>query len=468
MGHLTAEHLTAEQRNRAIEVMREYLSAPPNADGKTPVEADIELDRNRVTLIDKELKPLVTDYLASRTPLSEFKSRIDGMNKRNEHWGFKGIKGQMFFNMIVNVSDDLNECDQELKASIALPANEDMARSRIKTFQSYVRRLGEEHVEAGGSKQGRPKEGSIPFFLSYFWQIQDRMTWPIFYTNSVNTMIDLNLWQPTDNLADDYVAFKSLHHELAELFTADRGRPFNLYEVEHVFWFKGGNPYAEGKPGTAIEKPAAPVTKSAVVTDAVSISRLPESFVPPIISILPRIALNETGLEGAAKASGTSLVKAFEKSINAAFTILGYDTKLMGQGMGRVPDGLALEHDNSYAILWDAKIRESGYSMGTDDRTIREYVMKQSRELKRRGSLRNIYYVVVSSAFKDDFDDLIRSLKMETDTNEVCLLEAAALVAMVDLKLRNPLGVSLGPDGLQRLFSSSGIVNAEDVQKLLV
>jgi hypothetical protein len=105
--------------------------------------------------------------------------------------------------------------------------------------------------------------------------------------------------------------------------------------------------------------------------------------------------------------------------------------------------------------------------MGTDDRTIREYVMNQSRELKRRRSLRNIYYVVVSSAFNDDYDDLIRSLKMETDTNEVCLFEAEALVAMVDMKLRNPLGVSLGPDGLQRLFSSSGVVTADHVQKLL-
>jgi hypothetical protein len=93
-----------------------------------------------------------------------------------------------------------------------------------------------------------------------------------------------------------------------------------------------------------------------------------------------------------AKSSGTSLSKAFEKSIHAAFTILGYDTKLLGQGMGRVPDGLAVEPDSSYAILWDAKVREGGYSMGTDDRAIREYVNTQSRELKRRRSLRNIYY----------------------------------------------------------------------------
>jgi hypothetical protein len=177
------------------------------------------------------------------------------------------------------------------------------------------------------------------------------------------------------------------------------------------------------------------------------------------------MARNEPGLEEVAKASGTSLARAFEKSIHAAFTVLGYDTKLLGQGTGRVPDGLAMELDNSYAILWDAKIREGGYSMGTDDRAIREYVMTQSRDLKRRRALRNIYYAVISSGFKDDYDDLIRSIKMETDTNEVCLIEAAALVAMVDAKLRNPLQVSLGPDGLQRLFSNSGILTADDVLK---
>ena len=159
--------------------------------------------------------------------------------------------------------------------------------------------------------------------------------------------------------------------------------------------------------------------------------------------------------------------KAFEKSIHAAFTIMGYDTKLLGQGMGRVPDGLAVEPDSSYAILWDAKIRESGYSMGTDDRAIREYIHTQSRDLKRRRSLRNIYYLVVSSSFLDDFDDVIRSIKMDTDVNEVCLLEATALVAMVDAKLRNPQQVTLGPDGMQRLFSSSGLITAEDVMQNL-
>ncbi len=145
-----------------------------------------------------------------------------------------------------------------------------------------------------------------------------------------------------------------------------------------------------------------------------------------------------------------------------------YETKLLGQGKGRVPDGLAIAHDESYAIIWDSKIRNNGYSLGTDDRTIREYIHTQSREMKRRRSMRNIYYMIVSSEFLDDFDDSIRSIKMETDVNEVCLLEAEALVAMVDAKMRSPLQISLGSDGFQQLFAKSGILTAELVKELLI
>ena len=108
-------------------------------------------------------------------------------------------------------------------------------------------------------------------------------------------------------------------------------------------------------------------------------------------------------------------------------------------------------------------MRSDGYNMGTDDWTMKEYITTQNRELKRRRGLRNIYYLVVSSQFADDYDDTIRSLKMETDVNEACLVEADALVIMVDAKLRAPNLVTLGPDGLQQLFSSSGILSAQTV-----
>jgi hypothetical protein len=60
------------------------------------------------------------------------------------------------------------------------------------------------------------------------------------------------------------------------------------------------------------------------LNDPETIVRLLESYVPPIVEILPRLARNEPPMRDAAKLSGTSLERAFEKSINAAFTMLGY------------------------------------------------------------------------------------------------------------------------------------------------
>ncbi len=455
--------LSPEQQQRAIGVMKDYLSAPKNPDGRAPVEVQLERDEKRKDTISSVLLPLVMDYLKGSVSIDDFKSQIDSINKRNEYWGFKGIKGQMFFNMVVNVASDPKEVGQELKSAITVPENEDIAASRIRTFSSYVKRLGEEHVTAGGTLYGRPKPSSIPFFLSYFWQLQNPKLWPVYYTNSVKVMKDLNIWNVSDDLSGDYIAFKHIHEELSKLFSDESGRDFGLYDVEHVFWFKGGNPFGGDKP---LKKDGDEMPQELGQPDTES-GLLPESYVPPIISIIPRLARNDTLLESAAKNSGTSIPRALEKSVDAAFTLLGYETKLLGQGQGRVPDGLAFDHDNLYAIIWDAKARGDRYSMGTDDRIIREYIVTQSRELRKKRNFRNIYYVVISSEFADDYDDAIRSLKMETDVSEVILLESTAIVAMVDAKLRSPQQLSLGPDGIQRLFTNSSVLNTEIVNEML-
>ncbi|MGB8261898.1 MAG: hypothetical protein WCE75_16160, partial [Terracidiphilus sp.] len=382
--------LRDEQRARAAEALNEYLAAPSSEFGKTLVQEQAAHDAKRVALIEKELKPLLASYLSGSLELGEFKSRIDGINKRNGLWGFKGIKGQMFFNMVVNVADNEEECNQELKAAIAVPQSEQLASSRIKTFQSYVRRLSEQWVANGNTRYGAPKTGSILFFLSYFWQVQDRNTWPVYYTNAVQTLSDLNIWQPSEDLSNDYLEFKRIHEELARLFGEKAKRNFTLYDVEHVFWLKGGNPYQAAKQDQE-DEPQQPENQ-ATPTSKATLERLPESYVPPIVAILPTLALNDPGLAEVATRSGTSVARAFEKSVDAAFTVLGYDTKLMGQGQGRVPDGRALALDENYAILWDAKARTHGYSLGTDDRAIREYITTQSRELRRR--YRNIYYMI--------------------------------------------------------------------------
>src|SRR5260221_14108203 len=200
------EHvLSSDQVQSALQIVRAYLTAPKNPDGRTPMEVQTERDQQRVRLIENDLKPLLKDYVSGQVNLAEFKTKVDGINKRNEFWGFKGVKGQMFFNMVVNVAGDTAECDQAIKAAVKVPTNEDVASHQIKAFCNYVNRIGEHHLELGGTKAGRPKSSSAPFFLSYFWQIQERDLWPVFYTNSVNVMTDMNLWLPLGEAGTDYL-----------------------------------------------------------------------------------------------------------------------------------------------------------------------------------------------------------------------------------------------------------------------
>jgi hypothetical protein len=147
--------LNDQQKQRAIGIMQKYLAAPEQAQLSVSTEVKrhgFPLDDERVRLIAEHLKPLVTDFLRGNIELSEFKSKIDSLNKRNRYWGFKGVKGQMFFNLIVKVADNLDECEQEIKTAIVMPENDTMAVSRIKTFDSYIKRISQQWVDAGNDR----------------------------------------------------------------------------------------------------------------------------------------------------------------------------------------------------------------------------------------------------------------------------------------------------------------------------
>jgi len=235
----------ALEKQDPVEAMQLYLSASPGDDGQTPKQRCEKVDKERVALIDRTLKPLVDAYLAGTVATKAFKQEIDAINKKQKCWGFSGSKGQMFFNMVVNVAQDAAECDGQIRTAITLPASDEKAGLQITNFVSYVRGIGKQYVGNGGSKRGCPNVRSVPFFLSYFWQVQNRRTWPIFYTNAVKALGTLGLLQPTDDIAGNYLAFKRRYEELAQAFTKASGVPFDLYEVEHVFWFVGDRPYQD-------------------------------------------------------------------------------------------------------------------------------------------------------------------------------------------------------------------------------
>ncbi|MFA7293375.1 MAG: hypothetical protein WC023_14150, partial [Rhodocyclaceae bacterium] len=284
------------QTARAIKAMEAYLSASPGEDSKqTPVQEGAELDLKRRALIAERLLPVLAKFLDGSMQLTEFKPEIDRINKQNALWGFKGIKGQMFFNLIYNACLDENELVSELKSALTCPADESTAKSKIRNFASYVRRIGEDHVAAGNSKASRPKPSSIPFFLSYFWQVQEPDKWPVFYTNSVQVLSDLNLYQQADDLTEAYIDYTRLHVALQDLFSKKVGKTFTLYDVEHVWWHVGQEKQVARQTVTtlSVQPEAAPI-KAVLTVDS---DLLPDSYVPPIVGIIPRLAFNDGSLD---------------------------------------------------------------------------------------------------------------------------------------------------------------------------
>ena len=112
-------------------------------------------------------------------------------------------------------------------------------------------------------------------------------------------MGDLNLWQPNGDLAQDYLEYKRVH-ETSHKFTEASGTSFTLYDVEHVFWFKGGNPYGGATPLSGQPEETGRTTEGP--PEGVTTRGLPDSYVPPIVSILARLGRNDPELSALAVA----------------------------------------------------------------------------------------------------------------------------------------------------------------------
>jgi hypothetical protein len=425
-----------------------------------------ELDQKR-----REIIPEVIDwlnrFLTGEVALEEFKTVNDGINKRNRLWGFQAINGQMFFNMLTKTSvskDRREEFINLLKKSLPAPSTISEAKSIIENFTRFTRELGQYISDA----RAAPKVGSIPYFLSYFWQIQQPEKYPVYYTSMVNVLSKEDIWIPTGEVSEDYRAFYELNHMILPLLSKETGKQLHLWDIEHAFWFHGQIPIPMDdsqviNSSTAIESVA--VKDEIIRKVTVRQEELSENYIPPIVAILPRLAMNDVDLAETYRSSGRAIEKIFEERLAIIFRMLGFETQLLGQGQGRVPDGVAVSQEFRYAIIYDAKVRQNAYTMGTDERAIREYIAVQGERLRKQG-MRSLYFMVISSTFTGDHDDAIRTLKIDTNVNEVLLVEVKSLLAMLEGKLRNP-NVSLGPDGIQRLLASSGLLTEVDVREFL-
>jgi hypothetical protein len=93
--------------------------------------------------------------------------------------------------------------------------------------------------------------------------------------------------------------------------------------------------------------------------------------------------------------------------------------------------------------------------MGTEDRKFREYVERHAGDLKTSG-VDTISFAVVSSSFDGADVEKARAVVRLTAAKAFVLIEASALRAPVELKLRTRL-LDNG-DALERLMARTGVV----------
>jgi hypothetical protein len=393
------------------------------------------------------IKTIISDYLSGVNDLKTFKSTLDGYNKRNNYWGFAALKGQMFFNQLWNSSSrDIKELNNIINICIQEPQNILDAKSKIDKLENYVYNISVNFAD----KRKAPKVSAISYFLSYFWQISNPEKYPIIYTSLIQTLEKLGLWKVFSRQSDTYEYFYNTMGEIKKYLEESNKKKLHHWDIEHCFWRDMTN-HGIVSPATQGQQTSNDIEKvtTRVIKDEFSL----KDYIPPIIS-----DLIEAGcLKGDTKAlKGVS----FEKKVAAVFKMLDFDVEILGQGKGREPDGILTFRQDNMAFLYDAKVRENGYSIGVDDRAIKEYISRYHSDLERQG-YKKLGFLIISSKFNGNPDEIIDELTLETSLKRVALVTSEAILHLLAYKLCNGISTS----EIAHFLLQNGILEGDDVDE---
>ncbi len=414
------------------------------------------IDELRLEAIEN-LKEIIQQFKNRGLSLGEFKTSIDSFNKRNNLWGFTAIKGQFFFNQLTKNLDDngIKKIQELIKETISEPRDLEDALSKIEKLEKYCQNL----YSKAKDKRLVPNPKSVGYFLSYFWQIADNEKWPIYYTASIQALEEIGLWKENSAQRDNYEQFYSLNEEIKSILSEYSKRKISNWDVEHAFWFLRGNPnkkaitkkrkYTKGKQENGIKDEK----ENLIVNASFNLS----DYIIPKVSKLVELG-NSTDKSSIQKGYK------FEKVVTEVFEQLDFEVETLGQGTGRNPDAIIKFREENTAFLVDAKAYNSGYSLGTDDRAIREYINSHIPKLQKNG-YKKIGFIIVSNEFKTNFDNFINEITWNTDVKRFILLTSEALLYLLAFKTKNKLSLTTIIEsiiGFGNLITAQNIIDEFD------
>lgn len=216
----------------------------------------------------------------------------------------------------------------------------------------------------------------------------------------------------------------------------------------------------EPAPTAPLPKLSGPVASWTTSKAGAAPEVLPVSLVPPVVACLADLATN-SAFVATVRVRGVNADLEFERRTGIAFRLLGLEVQQLGQGAGREPDGLATCQEHGWAIVYDAKLRQGDYRIGTEDRKFKEYLEKHQAPLARRG-LRRIYFAVVSGTFIASDVRKAQEIARLTDAKSCVLLSVQALLRMVEIRLLQ--APSFDHHWLERQFQTTRIFRECDIE----
>ena len=437
-------------QTKIISIWDKYI-----ADKKKEQEVDGKdldnIDEKRIEAITK-LKIIIDDFLLSKMEIAEFKTNIDSFNKQNNLWGFTSVKGQMFFNLLLNTCENDEQVKKLctlLKECITVPKNFVDAMRRIELMEKYTESI----FNKAPDKRKAPNPGSVCYFLSYFWQIQNCNVWPVMYSSIIVSFTDLGLWQKPKTQKEAYEAFFNLNEEIKEILSAHTKRKITNWEAEHSFWnFRTVTAYPKKPIKSKEEEAVEVITDNPDSTLKVATFDI-NTYLIPFIANLVELG-NDTESSSSAKGSK------FEKAVCEVFKQLGFVVESLGQGAGREPDLIAIHKEENVAFIVDAKAYAKGYMMSTsDERAIEEYISHYCPKLKKDG-INKIGFLIVSNSFRSEFANYINKITWKTDIKRFSLITSEALLHLLAYKSKDQLPLS---EIIETIIGLGITITAQDV-----
>lgn len=387
------------------------------------------IDESRLEAIS-DIKVFMDSFISGEIDVYEFKTNIDSYNKRNNYWGFTATKGQMFFNQLVKSSEQqIEKLSSLLKEVISEPESLKQALEKVEALETYCNNI----FLKAKDKRKVPNPGSVGYFLSYFWQIYDHKRWPIMYTSLTLAFQEIEIWENQQTQKDGYEFFYKLNEEIKSILKTHAGRDISNWAAEHAFWKFKGNPNKPDKPVTKkkeiVEKNENEETQLRIIANF----ELSDYLIPKVSKLVD--LGNQT--DKSASAKGTE----YEKLVAEIFKLLDFDVEVLGQGSGRNPDAIIKLREENTAFLVDAKAYSNGYSLGVDDRAIKEYINFYCPKLQKEG-YKKIGFIIVSNTFKSNFDSFINEITWNTDIKRFILLSSEALLYLLAYKTKDRLNLS--------------------------